>query len=449
LSQRKLQLSRLLWPIILLVLGTALSCYLVPSERAQVAEYLVGFPDANPFWHQLRPVILIALVFLPFIFSVIYSFSSMISRWLQREFFIILSICYGGILMIYLLFDLSQKAAEFSGGKGLFVGAVYFYSRMSPSLLSQLLPFGLLISVLLCLNKISRSREIIAALQSGRSIFQVTLPLYIAGFFCAIFVTCCNFYWAPRAEALEKAFFDEIRGVMGSEVKDRISYFSDGGRLWKVGIFPRDYLQGAPLLNVEVTSLSSDGSLLSRLYAKQAFWFKNNRRWEFIDAEVATYRKDTAPYFQQFKEPLIKRNWNENPAQIIKLIMSSDYLGVPELSDRLREKPKDQWEMPVIVKNRAQWHHRWAHSVIGLIFVMLAIPIAVNLSRKGGSSFGVAIIFCAILMFTSSLFLALGEKNYLPTVLSVWLPNIVFIVIAIYLMIRRSAGKTLLPRFSL
>ena len=58
---------------------------------------------------------------------------------------------------------------------------VSFYATRSPAILSVLLPYSLLLALLYSLGKLSTNREIIAMIQSGRSVVRITLPLIVAG----------------------------------------------------------------------------------------------------------------------------------------------------------------------------------------------------------------------------------------------------------------------------
>ena len=54
--------KRLLLPLGLSVAGALLAAWLVPKECNAVAEQLLGFPDSDVIAHQLRPVILGAVL---------------------------------------------------------------------------------------------------------------------------------------------------------------------------------------------------------------------------------------------------------------------------------------------------------------------------------------------------------------------------------------------------
>jgi hypothetical protein len=84
--------------------------------------------------------------------------------------------------------------------------------------------------------------------------------------------------------------------------------------MWMVTEIPRGFDRGVPMKGVEVTSLNADGSLASRLYAKQAVWNEDDRSWKFYDVELSDHHRNRAPVFVSPADPHVKSNWQETPA---------------------------------------------------------------------------------------------------------------------------------------
>lgn len=299
----------------LLLLILALTAWMLrlwlPVEQAAVQQVMRSFPDAMASMQQARVAVLAVLLCLPLLAAIWYAAAGCLDRWLAREFVKAFALSYGGIVVLYLLLDFSKNASEFADGMGLWQGAWLFYGTLAPAFLTLLLPFGLLMAVMLCVGKISRSRELVAALQSGRSLWRVMRPLWLAALWCLLFDGACYYYWAPRAEGARSSLLEMARGQTASEAKDVVFYCPEGKRVWKVGSFPRDFDKGAPLERVEVTSLREDGSLLSRLYAQQAFWQREQQVWTFVDAQQAQHRRNEAPEFIALPNPHVIRDWIE------------------------------------------------------------------------------------------------------------------------------------------
>lgn len=433
---------------VMLLLGVWLCWWRLPIEQEQVREHLRGFPDADRFMHGLRPYVLSIVFFLPFFACLLYYSSGIMARWLTREFLQALLLCYGGILLIYFLIDFSTNASRLGESDNLGGGAWMYYSRLAPSILSLLLPFGVLFASMYCVGRISRSREIIAAVQSGHSLWRVMSPLYLCGLLATLFYMGCNFHWAPMAEGMKSANMDVARGRTGMLMGNTVFYYAKDRRMWMVTEIPRGYDKGEPFKGVEVTSLHEDGSLASRLYAKEATWLEAERAWKFVGVELTDHHKNQAPVFVKPVEPYVKSTWNETPAQIVKVGLDIRHLGVPDLSGMMRSDLSAQWLEMDISRYATQWHYRFALPMTCLVYVMFAIPLSLFVTRRAhGGSIAVTIILAIHLVLFTSVALALGESGNLSPLLAAWAPVSLFAIFGFWLMKRRVEGRALWPLF--
>ena len=120
-----------------------------------------------------------------------------------------------------------------------------------------MIPYGLLLALLYSLGKLSGSREIIAMIQSGRSLVRITMPLIVAGVFFSLLCLGLNYHWAPSPKGMWRSFW---RKPAASPRPRRATCFTETGnrRLWLIGTFPKDYQTGKPLRNVEITTTRPD-----------------------------------------------------------------------------------------------------------------------------------------------------------------------------------------------
>ncbi len=436
----------LLLVAIALLLSVGSCLWLVPLEWKTVAEHLRGFPDADHRMHELRPHVLGALCCLPTLAALCYAFAGIMARWLTREFLRALFVCYGGILLVYFLIDFSGNAARFSEGEGVGVGAWHYYKSMSPAIISLLLPFGMLFSVLFCVAKVSRSREVVAALQSGRSMFRVMLPLYVAAVLATLFNVGCHFQWAPNAEGMKSVAMDQASGQVGTLVNHAVFYYPQGRRVWMVKEVPPSYEMGAPLRGVEVTSLHEDGSLASRLYAREAQWHEGDGTWSFQGVEISDHHKNEAPVFEKKESPYVMRDWRETPAQIVKVGLDVRHLGVPDLSGMQGQLSSAEWQSQDVARYSTQWHYRFSLPLTCLVYVMFAVPMTLYVTRRAsGAAMAVTIILAIQLVLLSTVALAMGESGNLSPKAAAWGPVLCFAVLGIWLMRRRSSGRPLWP----
>jgi lipopolysaccharide export LptBFGC system permease protein LptF len=181
--------------------------------------------------------------------------------------------------------------------------------------------------------------------------------------------------------------------------------------------------------------------LATIITADSAAWQPMTHYWILRGAQKRVFDDAPYPHFEQeVPDPLIVKNWEEVPTQIIRPGLPAEQLGIPDLNDWLEANPDGNQNSRG--GHLTQWHYRWSQPFNCLIVVLLAVPLGVVFSRRGtGGGVAMAIFLCAGMIFVTNVFLNLGDAGYLRPALAAWLPNLVFGILAIYLFQRRLAGR--------
>lgn len=434
-------MPRILVPLLLSILGGLLAMWLGPAERINVEEQLNNFPDVQAGAHHLRPVIVIALCFLPAFGGLLYACGNTLARYVARQFVGIFFICLGGLFVVWLIADLGDNLDDLKLAANPTQMALRLYSVRLPEILVMLLPYALLLSVLYCLGRLSRSREIVAMIQTGRGLARLTMPFLLGGVLASVLCMGLNYQWAPAAVAAENSILREAKGIDGvAEPNIRYRNFPDR-RLWMVGTFPVDYQKGVPLQKVKVIQEHPDGRLATIIDAETAAWSPMTTYWTLKGVHKRVFDDAPYPHFEvDVPDPLVVKNWKEVPTQLIRPGLPAEQLGIPDLNDWLEANPDKTWASRG--GHLTQWHYRWAQPFNCMIVVLLAVPLGVVFSRRGtGGGVAMAIFLCAGMLFVSSACLNLGDAGYLRPAWAAWLPNAIFGILALYLFQRRLAGR--------
>jgi LPS export ABC transporter permease LptG len=432
-------IGRFLLPVAMLAAGAAVAYWMVPAESRAVERQLIGFPDSDAFAHLLRPALLGVLCFIPGLTALGYALAGILDRYLFRQFLTIAVLCFSALFMMWFLLDLSNHLNDLRQSDHFLLDSARFYLLRFPGVFVLVAPYSLSLSLLYCLGKLSRSREIVAIIQTGRGMLRVVAPFLTLALSATLVCTVFNYHWAPSGEGSEEMLLVDARGGRKVLASNVLYYYEPARRLWKVGEFPYELDQGAPLRAVEVTSMTPDGNLQSRLKAPYATWDRTSRRWLFDDPEVCSFVPDQPPHFDRPPSPLIQPDWPETPWQLIKPGLPARFLGIPDLNSWLAANRDVEWadKRPYLT----QWHYRWAQPVVCLVTVLLAAPLGIVFSRRGATGgVALAIFVCAGMLFVSGISLTLGEAGYLPPALAAWTNNLVFGTFALWLFHRRMVG---------
>lgn len=431
-------LRNLLWPFILLLAGAVAASYLCPAESALVAERIIGYPGSVVPAYELRPWLIGIVCFVPFITSVIYRCSGTLDRYTIRVFLNAFAICFGALFIVMFLEDIQDNLSDFKESPRMWELLAKHYLVKLPALLVFILPYSLMLSLLWALGKMSKSQEIVAMIQTGRSVTRIVAPLIGFGLLTSIVCLIFNYHWAPYADSQEKSILEAAKGIAQTEAKHVAYQNSDNTRQWYVGSIPFDHSQGAPLQSVSISVLDDKKSLRQRIIADTATWSLDDRKWTLTKPVVFDFSTE-GETVTQYESPLVY-DWPETPFQIIKPGLKPPFLGIPGLTSWLanhRDHPLSDQRSYL-----THWHYRFAHPFISLITILLAAPLGIVFNRRGlGGGVAVAIFLCAGMIFCSTVFPTLGESGHLSPFIAAWATNFLFTFVALILFYRRITGQ--------
>lgn len=426
---------------------------LAPFEAASVREHLIGFPDADPRLHGLRPWAVCGLCLVPALGALWYAFASILDRYLFRKTLSAFLIATSALLLLFILMDfqdsMSDILAVFSPGEEesgeaisaaaahpwRFLGA--YYTVLLSQTIILLLPFTILLGLLFSLGQLSASREIIAFTQTGRGIFRLLRPLVILGSLLSLLSFFLNFHLAPWAEGYREALLESSQQGTASQANNVMHHNPDDHRLWFIERFPYDQT----LLEVEIGSMTAEGVLIDRLKASKATWNRETGDWSFSNPRRILARTEPTPIYEEgLPDPLIISGWSETPSQLIQKGLDARYLGIPGLQDWLRLNPD---RSNFLTRSfETQLHYRWAKPWLCLVSVLLAAPLGISFSRRGrGGTVAVAIILSGVMLFSAEIFLAFGDSGQIPSIPAAWATNALFTFLALILIQRRLVGR--------
>lgn len=377
---------------------------------------------------------------------------SLLDRYLLRNFLEALLLAMGTFLGVWLIFDLSDNGLDFlrNGASLLQVGAFYLFQL--PQILLLALPSAILLALLFCCGRMSRSNEIISMLSSGRSLRRVLMPFFMMGVLMSAFCTGLNYELAPRAEAAKRAAMEDIRRTKRQEVprdqveahlfRDRIS-----GRTWFV---KRLRPTGSVLEGVQILQQDERGNVVRKWYATKAIHDPATRRWTLQRGMIVDFNAEGEVLkIDNFEEQgqRILEGWLETPWRVASSRLDAQQLTTPELEEYL----VNNYDFPEaqLAPFKTTLSDRWALPWFCLVVVFLAAPLSVVFSRRGTvSSSGVAILLFFLMLTGRSLFLALGKAGRLPPEAAAWTPPLLFMLVGTFLFWLRSTNRDLVSLFT-
>lgn len=365
---------------------------------------------------------------------------TLLDRYLLNKFLVPFFYAASGFVSVWLVWDLSVNLPDFLSGHASLGMILRFYLLQIPSVIVLCVPVALLLALLYTLTQMSRRNELISMLCAGRSLYRIFVPLIAAGLVATGVLSMLNYRLAPQAGAVRDELKEEIKAGRKKEmgyVANHLFRNREDRRLWFFSHLIRDKNIA---FGIQIIQQNESGVVTDTWYAKRAFFVPETKTWVLEEERHVTVDESGNLVSTGSAPRLEITGWNETPWKIASSTMNSEFLGLPELSDYLRynaELPKSRLA-PFVT----HWNYRWSLPFVCLVVIFIAGPMGVVSGRRGimGGVAGAIGLFAG-LIFSSSLFLALGKGDRIPGWLAAWGPILCFLAIGLWLLWIRANGR--------
>jgi lipopolysaccharide export system permease protein len=362
-----------------------------------------------------------------------------LDRYVVRHFLLAYFYCIAGFISIWFIFDVSDNISTFLDQRISRLLILQYYLTQVPQILVILLPVALLLALLFCLGRMSRSNEIVSMLTSGVSLPRILAPLLAIGLLTTAASTALNYSMAPHGEYAHKRLLEDPQsrrqqfGLTAQIFRNRTD-----NRTW----FIQQFVPGENLFNtVHVVQQDANDNIVINYIATTVFYHPETHAWEFRQLKIVHYDKEgnvtkTIPY----TESLVITDWSETPFRLSSANLRAEHLSVPELRDYLQFN--SDFPPTLLAPFATHLEYRVALPWTCTVVALIAASLGVGYSRRGIlSSVAAAILLVFAMNFVMHLFLALGEGARIPTWAAAWTPNIIFGIIGLVLLYYRATNR--------
>lgn len=328
--------------------------------------------------------------------------------------------------VIACVIDLTEKMDDFLEKKAPLMAILMYFKNFIPHITALLFPLFIFIATIFFTSKLAYKSEIIAMLASGMSFQRFMRPYLIGGGALCALSLLANHWIVPAANKQRLAFEDKYvhnavvtadRDVHLRLSKDLYVYMMSYDYQANIGYnFTAEKIQGT--------------SLKEKLWAERASYDSTTKKWKLFTVRIRTnngikeslrFLQDTVCDYGTFK-----------PADLEEDDAIKEALTTPELNRYIaREKLRGTETLNFFYVEK---HRRTAQPFAGLILTIIGACIA---SRKirGGSGLHLAIGICisALYIMAMQFTNTFSTKAGLNPLLAVWIPNIIFGTLALYL----------------
>jgi lipopolysaccharide export system permease protein len=328
---------------------------------------------------------------------------------------------------IYQVVDLFEKSDEWAIIGFPMATMIDYYLNRTPEVFIAIGSLAAIMAVLFGLGRLVRGNEFTAIMAAGTSPYRAVLPLFIAAFFISLFAAFVGEAVAPGATRRANIIEKTRRGEALPLVLTNLFLYGDGGNIFFVKGFNKET---NAIIGLEVLRFSQDGVLEARVNAEGAMWrdnqwvLYNGFRLEYVDGEAVFP-----------PEPIEALAIVETPANFLVGEKKREELTFRELRKRIMAmKGSGLYPREELVAI----HSRLSQPLANLVVVLISIPFAVGAKHIGiAAGFGGALGLAFAYLVLFNLGQQLGERAF-PPVISAWFANIVFIVVAAWLIAKKA-----------
>jgi lipopolysaccharide export system permease protein len=328
---------------------------------------------------------------------------------------------------IGIVIDVAEKVNKMIESKASFSAIALYYLDFTVYFASFLFPIFLFLSVIWFTSKLANNTEIIAILSSGISFTRFLRPYLIGAAIVSVFSLIMGFYLVPKAS---KGYNDFRYTYLkkNKEVKQSMNVFRQLGE--DEFMYVSNYSDNAKMAYNFTYEKFDKEKLRYKITAQRLKWNAKDSTYTMFD-----YQKRKVGEFGDIIEKAPKKDtvFSFDLEDLTPVIYIAETLTLPELN-KFIEKERMRGNSNVNVYE-VVLYKKYSLPVTAFILTLIAVAMSAMKRRGGmGVNLAIGIGLAFVYVFFDKIFGTLAEKSSIPPLLAVWIPNVVFGVLAIYLL---------------
>ena len=331
------------------------------------------------------------------------------------------------IIGIVIIFDISEKIDYFVE-KEAPLGAIIFsyYMNFIPYFMNMFSPLFVFITVIFFTSKMAADSEIIAILSCGISFHRMMVPYIFSATLIAILSLCLNLFIIPEANKTRLEFENQYIKERTKSVGRNVHYQIAPGEF----VFAESFSSWNNTAYRFTLERIENHKLVSKLSAETAVYDADKNIWHLKKYFIREYNDDLTDNIRSGRQidtvlDLSSKDFYLNE----KTVETLTYSELNELIATQKMRGDGNVKFALIEKNT-----RFALPFSAFILTIMGVALS-SKKRRGGIGWNIGIGIA--LAFTYILFLRFSQMfvftDTLPPSIALWLPNMVFAVIAGFL----------------
>jgi lipopolysaccharide export system permease protein len=325
--------------------------------------------------------------------------------------------------------DVAEKINKMLENKVAFGKIALYYLDFTIYFANLLFPIFLFLSIIWFTSKLANNTEIIAILSSGISFNRFLRPYIICATIVSIGALLMGIFLLPKAsEGFQSFRYTYLMGNGQNEIRKSDNIFKQ--------VSPTEFLYAG--------SYSSSAKMAFSFSMEK---FENEKMLCKISADRISFDEKTQKYslfnFTKRKigidNDIIEKTEKKDTVfsfdieDLSPTVFVAETLPIDQLNAFInKEKKRGSSNINLYL---VVFYRKFSVPVSAFILTIIAVAVS-SMKRRGGMginlAIGIGLAFTYI--FLDKVFGVLGDKSAVPAIVAVWIPNVVFSILAIYLL---------------
>lgn len=354
-------------------------------------------------------------------------YMKIIDKYILKRYLATFTVMLLLFIPIGIVIDVAEKINKILESKVPLSAVAIYYLDFTIYFANLLFPIFLFLSVIWFTSKLANNTEIIAILSSGISFSRFLRPYIIGATIVSVFALLTGFFLVPKAS---KGFNDfrytylknnrEIRqnsNVFRQISDDEFLYVSNFNSVSKTAFnFTLEKFKGEKL-DYKITANRLKWNEKDSTYTM--FNYQKRKVGPYGDILEKAEKKDTVFTFDL--------------EDLTPVIYIAETLTLPDLVRFIdKEKARGNANINTYL---VVLYRKYSLPVAAFILTIIAVSVS-SMKRRGGMGVNLAIgiVIAFTYIFFDKIFGTMAEKSSIPPLVAVWFPNLVFGLLAIYLL---------------
>lgn len=325
--------------------------------------------------------------------------------------------------------DISEKINRMLENKVPFVKIAAYYGDFIVYFANLLFPIFLFLSIIWFTSKLANNTEIIAILSSGISFTRFLRPYIIGATMVSLFALLMGFFLVPKASEGFKNFrYLYLTGNGRNEMRETNDVYRQIND--NDFIYVSNFNQEAKTGYNFVLEHFEKGVLKTKISASTIMFNSKDKTYTLMNY----IRRDVGELNDKIEVAQTKKEkFTFDLDDLTPVVYIAETLNMTEL-DKFIEKERKRGSSSIntylVVKYR-----KYSIPISAFILTIIAVAVS-SMKRRGGMginlAIGIGVAFSYV--FLDKIFGTLAEKSSINPFIAVWIPNVVFGILAYYLL---------------